>query len=60
MTKFFDNYYIKGGSHPFPSNRMVLDITEFQDNVFQFPIFIQVYDSNAANPTSYINDFCFE
>lgn len=50
QTKSFDDY-ISGGSHPFPSNNIVLDVTEFKDSVpsvLSQNFFFKVYDGGTA------------
>jgi len=60
-TKRFDDYYYNGGDHPFPSNNMVMDITEFMpymsgcsDNFF-----LKIYDDDSAT-TGTIDLFSIE
>jgi hypothetical protein len=58
QTKMFDAWYGGGGNHPFCSNNIVLDITEFEGavpSVINQPFFMEVYDERgelAHNGTS--------
>jgi hypothetical protein len=50
QTKNFDDY-ISGGSHPFPSNNIVFDVTEFMDSVpsaLSQSFFLKVYDGESS------------
>jgi len=60
-TKRFDEYEKRGGAHPFPANKMVMDITEFvpltsgpSDNFF-----LKVYDG-GTDSTGIIDFFSIE
>jgi len=48
--KSFSSYYLDGGEHPFPNNKMVLDITELQPDGTDF--FIDVFDYAEGYGTS--------
>ena len=63
-SKRFDDWYNDwcGGNHPYPNNRMVLDITEFKDNVTSYygnKYFIKVYDYKTGT-TGTITEFSVE
>jgi hypothetical protein len=49
-VKPFDRYDINGGDHPFPSNIMVMDITEFIPHVSGLTenFFLRIYDGGTA------------
>jgi len=57
--KRFDDYSYRGGQHPFPDNKMVLDITEllpFEDET----LFLKVFDSFSDFTTGSIEFFSVE
>ncbi|WP_053001220.1 InlB B-repeat-containing protein [Kosmotoga pacifica] len=41
--KVFNNFYMDGGDHPYPDNKIVLDITELLP-IDNQPVFLKVYD----------------
>jgi len=52
-TKRFDDYDADGGAQPFPANKMVLDITEFQPYMSgsEDNFFLKVYDDGSEAGT---------
>jgi len=48
--KRFDNFYNRGGTYPYPNNKMVLDVTEFlpQMSIFSNNFFLGVYDGGTT------------
>lgn len=62
QTKRFDDWYLDGGDHPFCSNHIVFDITEFKDvvpTVDNQSFFIEVYDGGSST-TGTITSFSIE
>ena len=62
QTKRFDYYTYNGGDHPYPSNMMALDITEFSDSVSSYignNYFIKMYDGGTST-TGSIQSFSLE
>lgn len=60
-TKRFDDFYYNGGDYPFPTNSMVLDISEFQPLLSDEPdsLFLGAYDGGGAT-TGSIKSFSVE
>jgi PKD repeat protein len=61
-TKTFNNY-VSGGSHPFCSNNIVVDITEFKSSLtglYNQPFYLNVYDSAATSTTGTVNYFAIQ
>ncbi len=66
-TKTFDQYIsggdlFLGGELPFPTNNIVLDLTEFKDHItclYNQPFFMQIYDGGAGS-TGTVNYFAVE
>ncbi|MCK4359544.1 MAG: T9SS type A sorting domain-containing protein [Candidatus Cloacimonetes bacterium] len=50
LTKNFNNFFYNGGNHPFPSNNIVFDITEFMPytNNIPTPYYLNVLDSGST------------
>jgi hypothetical protein len=62
QTKRFDDWVFNGGNHPFCSNNIVLDITEFRDTVptvINQSFFMEVYDEGSLT-TGTIDSFSTE
>jgi len=58
--KPFDQYDNKGGPHPFPPNKMVMDITEFLPHISVPPeFFLEIYDG-YTDTTGTIDFFSIE
>jgi hypothetical protein len=60
-TKSFDDFNFNGGNWPFPSNNMVLDITEFKSFMTgsQDNFFLSIYDGRSST-TGQIKSFSIE
>ena len=60
-TKRFDDYNYKGGAHPFPSNKIVVDVTEFIPYMSGPPedLFLGIYDGGTVT-TGTIDFFSIE
>lgn len=61
-TKRFEDYNFRGGTHPFPSNLMVQDMTEFFSSVSSIygkEYFMRVYDAGSTS-TGTITNFTVE
>ncbi|HKM94313.1 MAG TPA: T9SS type A sorting domain-containing protein, partial [Prolixibacteraceae bacterium] len=58
-TKRFDDYWSNGGNHAYPTNVMVMDITEFGTPEIDDNFFIKVYDKGTAT-VGKINSFSVE
>jgi hypothetical protein len=61
-TKRLEDYEQRGGGHPFPSNLMVLDITEFMVHMSgpRDRFFLQVYDRPSSDSTGTVDFFSIE
>ena len=62
QTKRFDDWISNGGDHPFCSNNIVLDITEFEDavpTVINQSFFMKIYDG-ASSTTGTVTSFSIE
>jgi hypothetical protein len=59
--KRFDDYTYRGGLHPYPSNPMAMDITEFESHMTGPPdsLFLRVYDGGTED-TGVIDFFSVE
>ncbi|MCK5327189.1 MAG: C1 family peptidase, partial [Candidatus Latescibacteria bacterium] len=58
QTKRFDDWNLDGGDYPFPSDKMILDITEFSPS-WPVNFFLQIYDG-GSNTTGTIDHFSVE
>jgi hypothetical protein len=49
-SKRFDDYNYNGGGHPYPSNVMIVDVTEFVPHMIGPPddFYLQIYDGGTA------------
>jgi len=59
ITKSFSTF-VDGGDHPFPSNRIVFDITEFKEGVaavYNRSYFLKVYDNTVSATVGSIAGF---
>ncbi len=61
LTKNFNDFFYNGGNHPFPSNNIVFDITEFMPYTYNIPTpyFLSVLDSGSTT-TGTIDSFYVE
>jgi len=57
-VKVFNNFYMDGGDHPYPDNKIVLDITELLP-IDNQPVFLKVYDGSEYE-TGTIDYFAVE
>ena len=61
LTKNFNDFFYNGGNHPFPSNNIVFDITEFMPHTYNIPTnyFLSILDSGSTT-TGTIDSFYVE
>ncbi|MBP7651774.1 VCBS repeat-containing protein [Candidatus Dependentiae bacterium] len=52
--------YIYGGSAPMPDNRIVIDITEFKNDIENNTFFLKVFDKDITENTGIIRNFEIE
>jgi len=60
MSKRFEDYSGRGGDWPFPSNIMVMDITEFASQINSYDLYLEVNDTNSDGTTGSIESFTVE
>ncbi len=60
-SKRFDDFYYNGGDHPYPTNKMVLDVTEFEPFITgpTDSLFLGLYDGGTST-TGIVNSFSIE
>ena len=59
QTKRFEDYFYRGGDHPFPDNVMVMDISEFAPNINNYNAYLKVLD-RMGNDVGTIDSFAVE
>ena len=60
MSKRFEDYMGRGGNWSFPSNIMVMDITEFAGKINSYDLFLEVYDSSVNSDEGTVVSFSIE